>query len=77
MQFIKTLILRVSLLAMTLMMLFVGLGVAAFAAVVLLLARLFVSPKSHEVLQTKWAERQARYKNGQIIDGQYTVLDSH
>lgn len=76
MQLFKQLALRLSLIGMTLVMFFIGLGVAVVAAVVLLVARLFIKPTSHAELREKWAQRQAKYQNCKVIDGQYHVVDT-
>lgn len=71
---------RLALLSLATVLFFIGLGLAVFVTVLLLITRLFVSTKSHESLRQKWQARQQAYRSTvarhRVIDGQYQVVDT-
>lgn len=80
MQSLKQFVRRLALFSLTTILFFLGLGLAVFVTLLLLVTRLFFTAKSHENLRQKWQARQSTYHSKatrhRVIDGQYQVVKS-
>ncbi|MGY0398975.1 MAG: hypothetical protein ACWIPH_03360 [Ostreibacterium sp.] len=73
MQFLKKMMTRVLFSSLTLLILFIGLGIASFMMVIMLMASFFVKPQAQK---TKWQCRKTVKftRKSNIIEGQYDIV---
>ncbi|PID65360.1 MAG: hypothetical protein CR975_07455 [Gammaproteobacteria bacterium] len=86
MQTVKTLLASIVLGSLAFFLFVIGLGFMMFMLITMLIAGLFVNPQKKAQWQQKWSpawvQRQQFGKNGKasntdVIEGQYTVVESH
>lgn len=81
MKQLKSIFVGLTIGGFALFMFFIGLGLMVVMIIALTISRLFMKPQSHVELKNKWQARRDAMQNkvktakGNIIDGQYDVID--